>query len=230
MDNMLRTFKRRALERAKKQDQEKKGLELGNKISTEMARSVPELEDKVVTDPLTGLLNRRGFAPYVEDAIARLDRKKGDRTVAIMFFDVDNFKTINDTQGHRVGDGVLVEIARVLKEHVRGEDKVARLGGEEFCVLFEDDGVENALKRAEALRETISLLKIKTGNGPLSVSASIGVAARSPGDDFDADTLIGRADKAMYQAKERGRNRVVLWSEPPDESQPGHQYKLDLGE
>lgn len=192
-----------------------------------LKKSNEVLAEQAITDRLTGLLNRRGFLPFVEDAVRRSERQA--RPMAIIFLDVDNFKLFNDTYGHAVGDKVLEEMGNLLKKHVRGEDKVGRLGGEEFCVLLEEADQRGAFMWTEALRETISSLKIRTGNEALSVTVSLGIASRAPNDDFNATTLIHQADLAMNQAKAAGRNRTVLWTKSPDESQAGHQFKLDLG-
>ena len=116
-----------AEKKREKADADARALE----ISTTMARRIPNLEEETVTDPLTGLLNRRGFLPFVENAIARLKRQgEGGRPVSIIFIDTDDFKSINDRHGHKIGDKVLKEVGRSLKEHVRGADKVSRHGCE----------------------------------------------------------------------------------------------------
>lgn len=210
---MIGVFRKRALERSRGEEQKQK-----------------ELEEHAVTDPLTGLLNRRGFLTYVEDAVARSKRRESASPVSIILIDIDHFKMVNDVYGHNGGDKVLKAVARLLKENVRGADKVGRWGGEEIIVLLEGADEEDAYKRAEGFRKMISSLQIKKNGRIISVTASLGVASRTQDDGFDSNTLIKRSDKALYEAKDAGRDRVVLWTESPDKSQPGHQFELDLGE
>lgn len=174
-------------------------------------------------DPLTGLANRRLLVDHLEQAIAR-NRRSGEYS-ALAFFDLDNFKPLNDTYGHGVGDDLLEEVANRLRSGVREADTAARFGGDEFVVLIDRLGHDPALARetaagiAEKLRLELAepyLLQPDPQSGAPSVqhccSASIGVAVFSSM-VLDADLILGLADSAMYEAKMGGRNRVVVKTE-----------------
>jgi diguanylate cyclase (GGDEF)-like protein len=125
--------------------------------------------------------------------------------------DIDHFKTINDTWGHAIGDEVIRALVNASLEHLRGNDVLGRLGGEEFAVLLRGTSGENAARVAEALRQHLEGCRIETmsDNGPVTFTVSLGVAKLSPNDDSPLDALE-RADQALYKAKNSGRNRVVL--------------------
>ncbi len=122
-----------------------------------------------------------------------------------MIIDLDHFKNINDTHGHTAGDKVLAKTSAMLKDTCREADMVARVGGEEFVIIMVNSGVEQAAKQAEELRKRIEGLK----PGGIPVTASIGVTARPLGKDVKFDDLFKAADRAVYEAKNQGRNRVV---------------------
>jgi two-component system, cell cycle response regulator len=149
-------------------------------------------------DPLTGVFNRRVFFEQAEQTQRR------SATHSVIMFDVDHFKQINDTHGHGVGDQVLGGIGR--EAAYRG-GIVGRLGGEEFAILLEGAGLEAATAHAEMLRTRLAQLSFETGRGGLSVTCSLGVAEGQGGEGIDH--LLKRADAALYQAKESGRDRVV---------------------
>ncbi len=153
------------------------------------------------TDELTGAYNRRAFNEYLSANIGRAKRYHG--LFSILLLDIDNFKNINDSYGHDVGDLVLKALARVVKESVRQEDIVARWGGEEFTVLLPETGKDAALQLAERLREKISVNDFpEIGH----VTVSIGLAEFQV--DDTSDSLVKRADIALYQAKDAGKNIV----------------------
>jgi diguanylate cyclase (GGDEF)-like protein len=155
-----------------------------------------------MTDPLTGLANRRRTIEQLEKCIVRCDR--GGGTMALIAFDVDHFKQVNDRFGHQVGDEVLIRIAELARDQVRASDLIGRTGGEEFVWLMPDAGAVEASNAAERLRLAIEK---GSGKGGLpSVTVSIGYALWRPGDDSGA--LLGKADTALYVAKEGGRNMV----------------------
>jgi diguanylate cyclase (GGDEF)-like protein len=162
-----------------------------------------ELHRLAIADPLTGLANRRELQRRGNALLLEPCRK-----VAVVAIDADHFKHINDTRGHEAGDTVLVELAERLRHAARAEDVVARLGGEEFVLLMADTDVEEAHRRAEALRRDIAETPAVLEDGPLSVTVSVGVVAR--GDAGSLAGLLHVADRAMYAAKAAGRNRVVL--------------------
>ncbi len=163
-----------------------------------------KLEFMARNDALTGLMNRSAFNDSFNDFL--LLSKRNGAPLSLLFFDIDNFKSINDTLGHQAGDGVLVRIAELLKTRLRRTDIVGRWGGEEFIVGLIDTDHENAAAIAEALRKSFEddprLLHLCTS----PVTASFGVVTARAGDTMD--TLLTRVDSAMYRAKELGKNRV----------------------
>ncbi len=158
------------------------------------------------TDALTQLANRRAFDEGMGWTLAQSKRRY--RPVALILCDLDHFKAINDSFGHAAGDRVLARVAARLAGRVRAGDLVARWGGEEFAVLLPDTELGGALALAEALRQAIADAPLTTAAGPLNISLSLGVAVTRP-DMLDADALLRSADLALYEAKARGRNRVV---------------------
>ena len=160
-------------------------------------------------DTLTGLPNRAMFADRAREAVAHTRRH--DKTAAFLFLDMDNFKHVNDTLGHEVGDGLLKLMAARLRSSVRGEDFVARLGGDEFCVLLQDIG--EAREAAAVAQKLLAELgkPYRVGEHTLTSGASIGIAC-VPQDGEDVGTLLRLADHAMYRAKELGRHRYQFFS------------------
>jgi len=163
-----------------------------------------------LVDSLTGLFNRRYFDVHF-DKILEKSRRENFKPVGVLSVDVDKFKSINDTYGHPVGDEVLVELANRLKNSMRPSDMVARLGGEEFVVILPESRPEQVRMIAERLRLIIAekSFPIKGGAEQLTVTASIGATVTHAEPETAAD-IFKRADAALYQAKETGRNRVVV--------------------
>jgi two-component system cell cycle response regulator len=161
-----------------------------------------------VTDPLTGLYNRRYANNHLESLIAK--HQPGGRGLAAMVLDLDRFKSINDSHGHGAGDEVLREFARRLRENVRGIDLVSRIGGEEFLVVMPDILAEDAQRVAERVRSAVEETGFKLGDAAvaLDVTVSVGLAFYYPGETGSA--LVNRADAALYASKNRGRNMVTL--------------------
>jgi diguanylate cyclase (GGDEF)-like protein len=175
----------------------------------ERRRSEEETRHQALHDPLTGLPNRVLFRDRLEHALARATRSAS--SVAVMFLDVDNFKVINDSLGHEAGDSVLVELAPRLAQALRSGDTVARFGGDEFVLLCEEIQDEaEALEIAERVQECFARPFLLRGAEHV-VTASIGVAVRSSGED-GPEGLIRDADAAMYHAKQRGRARHELFN------------------
>jgi diguanylate cyclase (GGDEF)-like protein len=162
-----------------------------------------EMRTLAHTDALTGLANRRAAQEVLGREVARAARY--DRDLAVLMIDIDRFKVLNDGHGHPVGDRVLVALAERLRAHVRASDLIARWGGEEFVVVAPETPMPFSLQLAEQLRAQIAKDPFLDGH---EITVSVGVASFRPGDDVD--TLISRADAAMYRAKEAGRNRVVV--------------------
>jgi two-component system, cell cycle response regulator len=159
------------------------------------------------TDPLTQVLNRRALTDRLTSELDRA-RRYG-HSVAVLMLDLDHFKLINDTRGHLVGDGVLRDIAEILRGAVRSADFVARYGGEEFVVVLPETSSEGAIHFAERLRERIAGTEFQAGMGnSLTLSASIGVSLFPGPRIASVDDLLAAADTALYRAKSEGRNRV----------------------
>ena len=167
-------------------------------------RMVARLEAESVTDPLTGLLNRRGFDRFLDMEIARAHRSGEELTV--ITFDVDHFKAVNDTHGHAAGDAVLEAVATSLRRVCRVTDGLARLGGDEFAVLLPGTDVTGGTGVAERLRRALADQAAAVTPAP---TLSIGVAALS-GCVQSAAELIEAADHALYAAKRAGRDRVAI--------------------
>jgi diguanylate cyclase (GGDEF)-like protein/PAS domain S-box-containing protein len=170
-------------------------------------RAEEQIEFHAYHDVLTHLPNRKLFTDRLRQSVTRA--RRNSKSVAVMFIDLDHFKTINDTLGHTAGDELLLEMARRLRECVRDDDTVARLGGDEFTIILSElrqpeDAVGVAQKILDAVQEPLTI-----GNMPISVSASIGIALY-PDDGHDAESLLRNADSAMYRAKEAGRSTVQL--------------------
>jgi diguanylate cyclase (GGDEF)-like protein len=165
-----------------------------------------KLERRSTLDPLTQTLNRRGFADIYAKAHAVMRRE--NTCLTMLNIDIDYFKRINDNHGHAVGDRVLVDVAQMIAKALRASDHVARFGGEEFVVLLPATGLDRALHITERIQS--ALCTVRPGVPPYTVS--IGVACQTSADE-SLDNLLIRADKALYCAKERGRNRYEIAAE-----------------
>lgn len=166
------------------------------------------LRQQNIRDPLTGLFNRR----YLEETLDReLHRaRRGNTRLSLIMLDIDHFKQFNDHHGHQAGDLLLKEFGNNLRAHVRGQDIACRYGGEEFMLVMPEASLENAVKRAETLRQSLVSLVVDYQGARLpSITASFGVAAY-PQDGDDAETLQRLADRALYHAKASGRDQVAV--------------------
>lgn len=175
------------------------------RLQADLARA----RDEAVLDPLTRVLNRKGFDVRLASLLAQPPR--ADRTHCLIMLDIDHFKYVNDTHGHVMGDRVIQALSEVLRSCVSDEaHAVARYGGEEFAILLPHCTLEYGVKLADAVRQRTRAMRIRdrrTQEVVLTVSISGGVAAMQPGDD--APDLIARADGALYQSKQAGRDRVT---------------------
>jgi diguanylate cyclase (GGDEF)-like protein len=180
---------------------------LSNQLAVAMAnaRAVRQLEEMATTDGLTGCLNKRAFLDQIEQKLMAAERF--GRKLSVIVTDLDHFKAVNDTYGHAAGDRVLQALGQVLKRVKRETDLVARFGGEEFCVLCEETDSRGAELLAERVREELENTELVTELGPLRVTASLGVAT-FPDHASNAADLFIQGDKALYEAKNSGRNRV----------------------
>ncbi|PWC10635.1 diguanylate cyclase [Brenneria roseae subsp. americana] len=163
------------------------------------------LEQMATTDKLTGIMNRQAFDYFFKRLLAR--RMSHHQPVAILLIDIDHFKQINDHYGHGVGDVVLQHIAGLIQQTIRSSDQACRWGGEEFVILLDDCNLDNALLRADSLRKKIEAAKVRAEGDTIQITISCGVAEYQNNETLE--TMINRADIALYQAKQQGRNRVV---------------------
>jgi diguanylate cyclase (GGDEF)-like protein len=166
------------------------------------------LAEDARTDPLTGLLNRRGFGEHAARELAHAGRD-GGRSIALAIFDIDYFKLVNDRFGHVVGDRALVHIARLLGQEARAIDVAARLGGEEFAVLMPGCDLDGAAAFADRVRRALAALE--DPELPEEVRVSAGITASTIA--LDVEAMLVRADQALYAAKRAGRNRTAAFEE-----------------
>lgn len=179
-----------------------------HRFAVELRESMTNTLALAVTDELTGLYNRRYFDRHL--AILLDKAREQERDMALMLIDMDHFKEVNDTHGHAAGDAVLREFALRLRRNIRGVDLACRFGGEEFVVLMPDTDLRQAQGAAERVRMAVAERPFERDDGrQLSVTVSVGVALNESWDDTP-DTILRRADIALYRAKREGRNRVVF--------------------
>lgn len=186
------------------------------RLRSELRAAVKRIEVLAHTDDLTGTESRRSISGELRGALAEVERSSG--RMAVCLLDIDHFKQINDEYGHPVGDEVLREFVERVESTLREVDSIARpqeedlasvlgrFGGEEFLVVLRGTGVSGAMRAAKRIREVIAERTFETSGGPVAVTVSAGVAAFQPGEG-EVD-LLRRADRALYQAKEQGRNRI----------------------
>jgi len=175
-------------------------------IAMDNSRRVEIMEKQAGMDELTGLYNRRAFALLGEKEVGRARRYQ--RPLALIFFDIDRFKDVNDSHGHLIGDHVLRVLTGLVTKTTRATDIVCRYGGEEFIVLMPEASRDEGLAMAERLRQEISRMTVVTAVGTLSLTVSLGIAELGSDEGENLENLIARADRAMYQAKADGRNTV----------------------
>lgn len=192
-----------------KKDQDRRQVEnLAGQVDI-LRQELEKAKAKSMTDGLTGVHNREAFDDTILERIERC--KIMNDTFCLLLLDLDDFKAINDTYGHLIGDRVLMAFAQKCRRAVRGDDFVARYGGEEFAILLMGTNLRNALKKARQICDTIASTRYATSGDQkedyLSMTVSIGVSAYKKGDT--PESLITRADKALYTAKKRGKNCAV---------------------
>jgi diguanylate cyclase (GGDEF)-like protein len=174
------------------------------RLKDELAQAraaIADLETRADVDPLLEIINRRGFERELKRSLAYLQRYKGE--AALLFVDLDGFKSVNDRHGHAAGDVLLKAVARALTGHVRASDVVARLGGDEFGVLLWNLGPAQAAAKARELEQVIAAVAVEHDGGALSVGASAGLVALN-GSATPAQ-MIDAADRAMYTRKKEPR-------------------------
>ena len=169
----------------------------------ELEKALEKARADAHLDPLTGALNRRGFDKACQRELARIQRKAAP--YAIAYLDLDDFKKLNDTQGHHAGDQALVHLVSLLKQSMRPSDVLCRFGGEEFVMLLPETSLEDAVKAVSRFLADFSAQAVP--GTTLHMSFSAGVAAPQTGEALES--VIQRADDATYLAKQQGKNRIV---------------------
>lgn len=193
-------------------------LDIASTLNQEQQRNEALTQDnerlatQASTDGLTGLPNRRTFDAYLTNQIGGRLRNPRNTSLALIIFDLDFFKKVNDDFGHAVGDDVLRAVAERIDGGTRRSELSARIGGEEFAVVLPDTSPIELEKAAERFRALIGTEPVETGMGPLSVTASVGAAHTTVVDEDTATTLFTTADQALYESKEGGRNQVTMKS------------------
>jgi diguanylate cyclase (GGDEF)-like protein len=170
-----------------------------------------EVQQMTDTDPLTGLYNQHHFLELAELELKRSRRYA--HPLSLLYIDIDHFRQINEAYGHSVGDQVLGEVARLFKQNLRSVDLLGRYGGEEFTLLLPETGLNDALGVAGRLLYTLRAEPITTSAGKIPVTVSIGVSGQTGKEELSIDHLLDQADRALYQSKKEGRDRVTVWLE-----------------
>lgn len=176
------------------------------------------LERLAITDPLSGLHNRAYFDTALDREIARSKRRS--HPLCLLLIDVDHFKRINDTYGHTVGDNVIRRVATILSDTARDVDTICRYGGEEFAALLPETTLTGATTLADRFRKKVRATLAETCGLDFPVSISIGISCALADRQLPARQLVELADRALYRAKDRGRNRVEVVSPPPAAAPP----------
>jgi diguanylate cyclase (GGDEF)-like protein len=177
-----------------------------NEMVAKLKLSQTKLEQLATTDPLTGLNNRKRVMGILSDFYAYYRRYEAE--FSVLMLDVDHFKVVNDTYGHQAGDTVLKQVAELLNENLRNVDAAGRYGGEEFIVLLAESGVDESIQAAERIRKAVANHTFIHEDQKIQINISVGIA-RIHKQDRDEQKVVGRADMALYRAKDEGRNRVV---------------------
>ncbi|MDH5716023.1 MAG: diguanylate cyclase [Spirochaetia bacterium] len=183
---------------------------LFKKLEKKLELSEIELKQLATHDSLTGIYNNRAFHAFLNDEIKRTERTK--KPISLCMMDLDNFKLINDTYGHQAGDTILKQFAQLIEAEIRGIDKLCRYGGEEFALILPEIYIDNARLVAERIIDAVGKMKfLIQNNTEINVTVSIGIAV-FPDIAKSEDDLLAMADKALYQAKAAGKNRLKVFS------------------
>ncbi len=188
-------------------------LRLSKSEISDLQQSLEAIRAESLTDPLTGLGNRKYFDRSIDVAVE--NALASGEPLSLLMFDIDHFKSFNDSYGHLTGDQVLRLVGMSLKQTIKGQDITARYGGEEFAVVLPNTALRQALTVADHIRRAVMAKELKkksTGEILGRVTISVGVSMLKPGDD--TDSLIERADACLYAAKRNGRNRVICEADP----------------
>ena len=210
LDSTLKSLKEKEEELTRMNNELLHEIGVRKKVEEALRKSEESFRQLAITDSLTGIYNRRHFFQMADHEIKRASRNGS--SLAVIMFDIDFFKRVNDEYGHASGDLVLQKVVSMAREEFRSNDILARYGGEEFVVLLPDSDLEDARMPAERLREKIEKTPIAGGKGSILVTTSFGVSACKPesGEIHILGSLVRDADQALYEAKRSGRNRVVL--------------------
>ncbi len=185
-------------------NQARREVEMAENKVRELEAELEQVSEKIREDQLTGALNRHGMEDVFRRELSHAERTGAPFSVAML--DLDNFKRLNDTYGHQAGDAALVHLTKVIREIIRPTDDVARYGGEEFIVMMPDTGLDDGVQVIARLQRELTKRFFLHNNERLLITFSAGVALRNPGEQHDS--IIARADAAMYKAKLAGKNRV----------------------
>jgi diguanylate cyclase (GGDEF)-like protein len=183
----------------------KKSRDLLEEKNRELSEAYEKIEHLALTDTLTGIPNRRNISIVMAKEVSRCLRNGS--VFSMLMCDIDFFKKVNDTYGHDTGDYVLVQVARIIQEHLRRQDVVARWGGEEFLVMLPETRIEDATHTAEKLRKAIESAEMVHNNHRFNVTMTFGVAVLEK--ELGLEKSIKKADDALYEGKQTGRNKVV---------------------
>jgi diguanylate cyclase (GGDEF)-like protein len=181
-----------------------------SQVERELIAELDDLRRKAMLDPLTRLWNREGITNVLHREIERSLREQ--IPMGVIMADLDDFKRINDSHGHPVGDAALNEVAKTLRSCVRPYDAIGRYGGEEFLIVLGKCDGDAVTETAERIRGRVARCEVPTPTGPISLTLSLGVIALDRADATDAAGLVEAADRALYRAKAAGRNRVEIGS------------------
>jgi diguanylate cyclase (GGDEF)-like protein len=179
-------------------------------LSADIRFAVDKIKQVSDTDELTGLYNMRAFSTMLQRSFKQAVRY--GHPLSVVMIDSDNLKQINDAHGHEAGNRLLQHLVRCIREQLRGSDVMARFGGDEFILLLPETNNKGALEMSERIRKAVELSRFNVREGDANVTASLGVASY-PEDGGNLDVILEKADKAMYRAKQKGRNRVVSYLE-----------------
>ncbi len=198
-------------ENTRLQDQLKASLEEIRVKNIQLEESLRQLQAMAATDHLTGLSNRRAFAEALDRCFAEGQRYDFDLSCAMG--DIDNYKALNDTLGHQVGDRILVAAADVIRSNLRSSDTAARYGGDEFVLLLPHTSVDMALNVAQRIRGQLRAATVEHTRSRSGVTMSFGIASLKSDQPASANALVSMADRSLYAAKDRGKDRVITFAE-----------------
>ncbi|MEX0803753.1 MAG: diguanylate cyclase [Candidatus Binatia bacterium] len=179
------------------------------RVGSRVVQYQQHLEYQTQTDSLTGLFNRRAFEKKIGEEFER--SKRYEHPLSVLIFDIDNFKIINDTYGHHGGDAALIKISEILRDKTRRSDFPSRYGGEEFVLILPDTDQESSFQVAKKFHEEIRSCSFGTANKPFLLTVSMGLASTSIKEYSDWRQMVDDADRALYQAKNAGKDRIEIY-------------------